>query len=142
MAPDRSTARELGEALHPIARRLLAGRSISVGKLGVLASLAKRGSATATTLAAEQTVSPQAIATAVRELEALGLVARTPDGDDRRKIWIELTDGGRARLTDERAAGLEWLERAIADRLTDDERARLDAALPALRKLVDAGPTA
>ncbi|MET9216172.1 MULTISPECIES: MarR family winged helix-turn-helix transcriptional regulator [unclassified Nocardia] len=142
MANDRSTARELGEVLQPIARRLLAGRSISVGKLGVMSYLAKHGRATATTLAAEQTVSPQAIATAVRELEALGLVVRTPDGEDRRKIWIALTDGGRERLADERAAGLDWLDRALADRLTADERARLEAALPALRKLVDAGPPA
>ncbi|MEV0063408.1 MarR family transcriptional regulator [Nocardia sp. NPDC050718] len=142
MPPERSTARELGEALHPIARRLLAGRSISVGKLGVLTYLAKHGRATATTLAAEQTVSPQAIATAVRELEVLGLVTRTPDEDDRRKVWIEPTAAGRARLTEERAVGLDWLAGAIAERLTPEERASLDAALPALRILADAGPIA
>ncbi|MFI8975342.1 MarR family winged helix-turn-helix transcriptional regulator [Nocardia asteroides] len=134
------TARELGEVLHPIARRLLAGRTISVGKLGVLGYLSTQGRATATTLATVQTVSPQAIATAVRELEALGLVVRTPDSEDRRRVWVEITDAGRARLSEERAIGLDWLARAIAERLTDEERAALDSALPALRRLNDASP--
>ncbi|MEV6062801.1 MarR family winged helix-turn-helix transcriptional regulator [Nocardia asteroides] len=134
------TARELGEVLHPIARRLLAGRTISVGKLGVLGYLSTQGRATATTLATVQTVSPQAIATAVRELEALGLVVRTPDSEDRRRVWVEITDAGRARLIEERAVGLDWLARAIAERLTDEERAALDSALPALRRLNDASP--
>ncbi|MEV0685206.1 MarR family transcriptional regulator [Nocardia sp. NPDC050378] len=135
-----STARELGEVLHPIARRLLAGRTISAGKLGVLGYLSTHGHATATTLATVQTVSPQAIATAVRELEALGLVVRTPDSADRRRVWVELTDAGRARLIEERAVGLDWLSRAIDERLTDAERDALGEALPALRKLAAAGP--
>jgi DNA-binding MarR family transcriptional regulator len=135
-----STARQLGDVLHPIARRLLAGRTISAGKLGVLGYLSTHGRATATTLATVQTVSPQAIATAVRELEALGLVVRTPDSDDRRRVWVELTDAGRARLVEERTAGVDWLARAIAERLTEEERAALDHALPALRKLVGARP--
>lgn len=131
--------RELGEVLQPIARRLLAGRTISVGKLGVLGYLSAHGKATATTLAAVQTVSPQAITTAVRELEALGLVVRTPDNADRRRVWVDITDTGRERLAEERSAGLDWLSRAIAERLTAEERGQLDNALPALRKLVDAG---
>ncbi|MEV0251736.1 MarR family transcriptional regulator [Nocardia sp. NPDC050712] len=134
-----STAQALGEALYPIARRLLAGRTISAGKLGVLGYLDKHGRASATTLAAVQTVSPQAIATAVRELETLELVVRTPDSDDRRRIWIELTDAGRQRLIEERADALNWLERAVGTRLDAEERAALEQALPALRKL---GPLA
>ncbi|MFD6222298.1 MarR family winged helix-turn-helix transcriptional regulator [Nocardia asteroides] len=135
-----STTRDLGEVLHPIARRLLAGRTLSVGKLGVLGYLATHGRATATTLATVQNVSPQAIATAVRELEALDLVVRSPDCDDRRRAWVELTDAGRARLVEERAVGLDWLARVIEDRLTDEEREALGQALPALRKLAAAGP--
>ncbi|MEV0336606.1 MarR family transcriptional regulator [Nocardia sp. NPDC050717] len=134
-----STARELGEVLHPIARRLFTGRTISSGKLGVLVYLSTHGRATASTLATVQTVSHQAIATAVRELEALGLVLRTPDSEDRRRVWVEVTDAGRARLLEERAVGQDWLARALAERLTDEERAVLDEALPVLRKLAAAG---
>ncbi|WP_253782106.1 hypothetical protein [Nocardia amikacinitolerans] len=55
-------------------------------------------------------------------------------------MWVELTDAGRARLVEERAVGLDWLARAIDERLTDEEREALGQALPALRKLTVAGP--
>ena len=48
---------------------------------------------------------------------------------------IELTEAGRERLAHERSIGNAWLERAIADQLTDDERQLLGAAIPLLRKL-------
>jgi DNA-binding MarR family transcriptional regulator len=70
-------------------------------------------------------------------MEELGLIARTPDSADRRRIWIELTDAGRQRLARERAMGTDWLERAIADRLSADEKAVLDSSISILRKLVD-----
>ncbi|MFD7007945.1 MULTISPECIES: MarR family winged helix-turn-helix transcriptional regulator [Rhodococcus] len=140
MITEQATAQVLREALRPIWRQLTAGRSISVGKIGVLAYLSKHGQTSASTLAAAEKISPQAIATAVRELESLGLVARTPDEQDRRRIWIELTDAGRERLAQERSKGLDWLEHAIAERLTDEEKKTLDSVVPILRKLVDDAP--
>jgi len=132
----RSTAQQLRAALHPLWRRLTADRTISVGKLGILGYLAKHGPATASTLSAAEKVTPQAITTAVREMEALGLVARTPDERDRRRIWIELTDTGRARLAKERAIGADWLQEAITARLTSEEEKTLEALIPILHKLV------
>ncbi|MFE7417047.1 MarR family winged helix-turn-helix transcriptional regulator [Rhodococcus sp. NPDC057529] len=141
MITEQATAQVLREALRPIWRQLTAGRTISVGKIGVLAYLSKHGRTSASTLASAEKITPQAIATAVRELEGLGLVARTPDERDRRRIWIELTDAGRERLTQERSKGLEWLEHAIAERLTAEEKATLDSLVPILHKLVDDAPT-
>ena len=141
MITEQATAQVLREALRPIWRQLTAGRTISVGKIGVLAYLSKHGRTSASTLASSEKITPQAIATAVRELEGLGLVARTPDERDRRRIWIELTDAGRDRLAQERSKGLEWLEHAIAERLTAEEKATLDSLVPILRKLVDDAPT-
>ncbi|AHK34449.1 transcriptional regulator [Rhodococcus opacus PD630] len=140
MITEQATAQVLREALRPIWRQLTAGRSISVGKIGVLAYLSKHGQTSASTLAAAEKISPQAIANAVRELESLGLVVRTPDEQDRRRIWIELTDAGRERLAQERSQGLDWLEHAIAERLTDEEKKTLDSVVPILRKLVDDAP--
>ena len=68
-------------------------------------------------------------------------MARTPDERDRRRIWIELTDAGRERLAKERSKGLEWLEHAIAERLTAEEKETLDSVVPILRKLVNDAPT-
>ncbi|MFV9454549.1 MarR family winged helix-turn-helix transcriptional regulator [Rhodococcus sp. NM-2] len=140
MIAEQATAQVLREALRPIWRQLTAGRSISVGKIGVLAYLSKHGQTSASTLATAEKISPQAIANAVRELESLGLVVRTPDEQDRRRIWIELTDAGRERLAQERSNGLDWLEHAIAERLTDEEKKTLDSVVPILRKLVDDAP--
>ena len=139
-AVERSIAQQLRETLRPFWRRFSAHQSISVGKMGVLGYLADHGATTSSTLAAAERVSPQAIATAVRELESLGLVARTPDDEDRRRVWVELTDMGRDRLAQERATSNLWLERAIADRLTADEVEMLESVLPVLRKLVKALP--
>lgn len=135
VADDPALALTLRDALRPLWRRLTAHRTISTGKLGVLAYLAEHGAATSSTLAAAEKISPQAIATAVRELEGLGLIQRTPDEHDRRKVWVALTEAGRERLTTERSFGNDWLERAIAERLTAEEAELLAAAVPVLRKL-------
>ena len=132
---EQTLAQGLREALRPLWRQLNARKTISTGKLGVLVYLADRGAATSSMLATAERITPQAIATAVRELEDLGLVARVPDRQDRRRVWIELTDAGRERLARERAIGNAWLEHAIADQLTADEKELLDAVLPVLRKL-------
>jgi DNA-binding MarR family transcriptional regulator len=123
------------ETLHPLLRRLNAERTLSPGKLGVLRHLAEQGRATTSELAAVVQVSPQAISLAARELERLRFVVRVPDAEDRRRIWIELTDVGRQKLAQELAAGHGWLDRAIAERLTPDERKALEAVIPILRKL-------
>ncbi|NGP07773.1 MarR family transcriptional regulator [Rhodococcus sp. 14C212] len=140
MITEQSTAQDLREALRPIWRQLTVGRTLSIGKIGVLTYLSQHGRTSASTLAAAERISPQAIANAVRELESLRLVVRTPDEHDRRRIWIELTDAGRERLAQERSKGLERLEQAIAERLSLEEKRTLDSVVPILRKLVDDAP--
>jgi len=136
MTMKRTTALELREALRPLWRRLNSERTISLGKAGVLGHLSEHGRSTASALASVERISPQAITTAVQELESLQLVVRRPDDEDRRRIWIELTDAGREKLEQERAAGHGWLDRAISERLSPEEQRTLDAAVPVLRKLV------
>jgi DNA-binding MarR family transcriptional regulator len=135
MMTDHSLTRSFFEALRPLLRRLTAERTLSPGKLGVLSHLAEHGRATTSELAAVVRVSPQAISLAARELERLQFVVRVPDAGDRRRTWIELTDAGRRKLAQELAAGHGWLDRAITERLTPEERKALEAAIPVLRKL-------
>ncbi|MEV7663651.1 MarR family transcriptional regulator [Paenarthrobacter sp. NPDC089316] len=122
-------------ALHPLLSRLNADRTISPGKIGVLRHLADYGRATTSELAVAVHVSPQGISLAARELERLRLVVRVPDAEDRRRIWIELTDAGRLKLARESSAGHDWLDQAITQRLTPEERKTLEAVIPVLRKL-------
>lgn len=132
---ENSKTWELVAALRPISRRLNTSSTFSPGKMGILGHLAVHGRATTTELAAVIRVSPQAVSLAARELEAMGLLERLPDTEDRRRTWIELTEAGRQRLARERAVGLEWLETAISTRLTADERKALEAVIPLLQKL-------
>lgn len=134
---EAALASALREALRPLWRQLNVRKTLSTGKLGVLAYLAEHGAATSSTLATVEKISPQAIATAVRELENLGLITRTPDDRDRRRVWIDLTEAGRKRLTEERTIGNEWLQDAVTQRLTADERDLLRSAVPLLRKLTE-----
>jgi DNA-binding MarR family transcriptional regulator len=132
---DMTSTRSFLDTLHPLLRRLNAERTLSPGKLGVLRHLAENGRATTSELAAVVQVSPQAISLATRELEKLNIVVRVPDSEDRRRIWIELTDSGRQKLAQELAAGREWFERSIEEKLTPDERKALENVIPILRKL-------
>ena len=135
-----SLAADLREALRPLWRQFNARRTLSLGKTGILAHLDRRGAMTATDLAGLERISHQAVANAVRELQELGLVSRSPDPADGRRTLVSLTDAGRERLRAELSAGQDWLTRAVADHLDDADRATLAAALPLLRRL-DAGIT-
>ncbi|MGL3805614.1 MarR family winged helix-turn-helix transcriptional regulator [Paeniglutamicibacter sp. R2-26] len=132
---DPESARELLDALQPLARRMRAERGLSPGKMGILQHLAQHGRATGKELAAAIRVSPQAISLATPELESLGYIERVPDAGDRRRTWIELTEAGRTKLADEVRAGERWIAQSILDRLTEGERAILKAAIPVLRKI-------
>jgi DNA-binding MarR family transcriptional regulator len=127
--------RSFFDALRPLLRRLDAERTLSPGKLGVLSHLAAHRQAASSELAAVVQVSPQAISLAVGELERLGFVVRVPDDEDRRRTWITLTDEGRQKLAQEMAAGHAWIDRAVAERLTGEERKAMEGAIPVLRKL-------
>lgn len=130
--------RSLLDVLLPLLRRLNAERSVSAGKLGALRYLSEHGPATVSELAAAGHVSPQGMSLAVRELEVLRFVARLPDTEDRRRVWIQITDAGQGKLVQELAAGYGWLERSVSRQLTPQERAVLEAAVPVLRKLAAA----
>lgn len=128
-------AADLREALRPLWRRFHEHRTLSLGKVGILANLARDGALAATDLAGLERISHQAVANAVRELDELGLVSRNPDPADRRRTLVTITEPGRERLHAERAAGQDWLVHAVTDHLDTDERVALAATVPLLRRL-------
>lgn len=132
-------AADLREALRPLWRRFKALRTLSMGKVGILAHLEQGGPLSATDLAGLERISHQAVANAVRELESSGFVSRTTDPADRRRTLIDLTPVGRDRLHTERYAGQGWLTHAITSLLDEDDRATLAAAVPLLHRLDTAG---
>ncbi|GAA1545791.1 MarR family winged helix-turn-helix transcriptional regulator [Brevibacterium picturae] len=133
---DPYLAAEFRSALRPLVRRFNSERTVSRGKSGILNHLNEHGPATASELAASERITPQAVAMALRELEALSYVARSRDQADRRKVGVQITEQGLVALESEHAAGTRWLAGALQERLDESERATLSSAVPVLRKLM------
>jgi DNA-binding MarR family transcriptional regulator len=77
------------------------------------------------------------VSTLVRTAIADGHVRRSPDPADRRAARLELTDAAQERLRRWRAARTDVVGQALA-RLDPADHAALEAALPALHRLLDA----
>jgi DNA-binding MarR family transcriptional regulator len=130
-------ASELRLILGRLVRRMRAEGRLPLAQMAVLGRLDRGGATTVSALATAERVRPQSMSQTVGELEADGLVTRSPDPTDRRQLLVELTEAGRTTLTDERRHREGWLARAIAEDLSQAERATLEAALEPLRRLAD-----
>jgi DNA-binding MarR family transcriptional regulator len=104
---------------------------IGPGGLSVLVVLDGQGPQRVGALADAVAVTAPSMTRIVNALEAEGLVAREPDADDGRAQVVAMTPAGRSLLTSGRAVKVAALRRRLAD-LSPEERARLEAALPAL----------
>ena len=117
--------------------RAHAPRGRSVGALLTLRRLDADGPQRVTDLAAAELVTQPTMTVLVNRLEQDGLVRKTRDADDARAVLVEITDIGRAQLSEVRAGRAAVLQSRL-DRLDDEARAALAAALPALDQLLDA----
>jgi DNA-binding MarR family transcriptional regulator len=130
-----AAAHELRIVLGQLVRRLRAEYSFPVAQASVLSRLDRDGAQTASGLAAAERVRPQSMAQTLAELESARLIERRADLGDRRRLRIELTEQGRARVVEERGKREGWLAAAIAAELSPDEQQTLLAAVPLLRRL-------
>ncbi|GAA4864209.1 MarR family winged helix-turn-helix transcriptional regulator [Actinomycetospora straminea] len=131
-------AHEVRVAIGRLRRRLreTADRDeLTPSQTSLLSRLDRDGPRTASELAAAEGVRPQSVAVSVAALEERGLVTRRRDPDDGRRQTISVAPGGRAFLDSTRAAGEEWLARALHERLTEDERATVVAAMGLLDRV-------
>jgi DNA-binding MarR family transcriptional regulator len=77
----------------------------------------------------------QSMTATVAALAALGLVERSPDPDDGRRLLIALTAEGRRRVEEGRQARTEWLAGQLQDKCTEEERRAVIAAMGVLHRL-------
>jgi DNA-binding MarR family transcriptional regulator len=110
---------------------------LTSAQASALARLAKMEPATASVLAGAERVRPQSMAATVAALEKLGLVRREDDPEDGRRQLIYFTPEGRAYGQGARASRQEWLAKALAQRLTEDELAVVNEALALLGRIVE-----
>ena len=122
-------------ALFSALQRETAGDELSRTAVAVLHMLGDEPRRV-TELAAAQAVAQPTMTVLLQRLEARGLVERRRDADDRRVINVVITDAGRETLAGRRARRAEALSARLRT-LTPDERAALQAALPALDALTD-----
>ncbi|CAM3253176.1 MarR family winged helix-turn-helix transcriptional regulator [Stackebrandtia soli] len=138
----RQLADEVNRLLRDLVlllRRTHVTADASPQQLAVLGSLSDRD-CRMSALADEHGVRLPTMTAQINRLERDGLVARRGDAADARVVVVTLTDAGRTTLADGRARRVEALEHRLAT-LTDDDRARIAAALPALSRLAAAEPT-
>jgi len=129
-------AGELRVVLGRLIRRLRAEHGFSLAQGAVLGRLDREGPQSVSDLAGKERMRPQSMAQTVSDLENEGLVARSPDPDDRRRALISLTAGGSELLTASRQRREGWLERAIEE-LPGEDRATVERAVVLLAHLAD-----
>ncbi|CQD09849.1 MarR family transcriptional regulator [Mycobacterium europaeum] len=135
-----AAARDLRVVVSRLRRRLkdlATDDDLSPSQTAVLNRLWKEGASSASVLASAERVRPQSMATIVAALEQRGLIARTPDPEDRRRQLISLTAAGRRRAESNRQVREEWLARAIHERYSERERRAILDALALLERLTD-----
>jgi DNA-binding MarR family transcriptional regulator len=128
----------LGETLFTLAGVAIRrrDRSLSLTAASTLVTLERTGPRRLTDLAVSEEVTQPSMTVLVTQLEGLGLVERRRDAGDARVVLVAITDAGRGRLLALRRGGAVALTTLI-DKLDDSQAEALDAALPALRRLIE-----
>ncbi len=106
----------------------------ATGQVSLLTILVTQGRATMQDLASQMAVTPATVTMIVKRLLAQGYVARDRDESDWRLVWVSPTERGREVIRFYNQERQAFLGRRLA-RLNEEERACLQAALPALRHL-------
>jgi DNA-binding MarR family transcriptional regulator len=93
------------------------------------------GQSTPTQIALELELRSSNLAQILGELDGRGLIQRTPDPADKRKVRLSLTEAGFALVQETRAMRDSWLENAMETSLSLEEQAQLIAAGDLMRRL-------
>jgi DNA-binding MarR family transcriptional regulator len=117
-------------------RKELAPLGITGGQASLLWAIRTNPGIGGRELAELEGVSAPAMTAYVDRLEAAGLVARRRSERDRRRVELALTDEGARVLRSVRSRRTAWLA-ARLQRLSPDELEAVEAALPALRHLIE-----
>ena len=120
-------ARELRREIHSL--------GVTGGQVSLLIQIKKHPGITASELAERERISAPGMSGHIARLEAAELIERTRAAD-RRRIGLTLTDAGDRVLSTVRKRRTAWLAEHLKE-LTSDERDALEAAIPALEKLLE-----
>jgi DNA-binding MarR family transcriptional regulator len=129
-------ASELRVVLGRTIRRLRMEYRFGLTQVAVLGRLDREGPMSTGELARAERVRPQSMSQTLADLEAEGLVSRTPDERDGRRTLVALTETGREALEHDRMAREGWLAQALAG-FTPDEQDTLQRAIGLLSRITE-----
>jgi DNA-binding MarR family transcriptional regulator len=132
-------AAEIRGTLAVVYRRIRQTKEIgdlTLPESSALSRLRRDGPTTAATLAKLEQISPQSIGVTVAALESKGLIRRTADPTDGRRVILSLTPAGDATVHARRSARDQQFTRALRS-LSGEEQAQLLQVMPLLRRLAD-----
>jgi DNA-binding MarR family transcriptional regulator len=131
----------LRDSISLLTRRLRQSRlveDLAPPESSALGELVRSAPVTSAELARRQGISPQSMGATLGSLERRGLVRRSADPEDGRRVLLELTAEGARKAADKRSARTDQLARVLREEFTAAERAQLLAAAPLLDRLADA----
>jgi DNA-binding MarR family transcriptional regulator len=117
---------------------IISSSGLPMTQLSILRHLRIEGPTTASTLAAAEHISQQAIAQNIAALKRAGLVQANPDPTDGRKSLISMTRAGHSLFESGIASRNAWLAHAIESKISPKERPALEKAIELLERLADA----
>jgi DNA-binding MarR family transcriptional regulator len=135
-----SDGARLRSAMAALGRRLRredGPGSIGPTGLAILGILRNAGAASASELAALAGLQPQSITRALHAMEREKLIGRRSDEADRRRAILWATPKGEDLLRTTMHRRVTWLNNAIAQHLSNRERATLRSAALLLQRLAE-----
>ena len=118
-------------------RKLAHESELTTSQLLVMQHVSQQGTALPSEVAKSVALKQATVTVVVNKLEDAGLVTRRRDTDDRRRVWIELTDAGVAALEN----SPDLLQHRFVqgfENLEDWEQSMIIAALERVSTLLDA----
>jgi DNA-binding MarR family transcriptional regulator len=131
-------AGELSASLGLLVRRLRqvhVDGELTLSQTSVLVRLERDGPATPGVLAAGEQITPQSMGAILAALEERGLVSRSGDPSDGRRVVMSVTEAGRESLQGVRHEKAQRLARAIEEGLTPSEQRQVLEVIPLLQRL-------
>lgn len=116
-------------------RQIATPEDLSLPETSTLARLDQVGSATSSSLAQLEGISPQSMGATLSSLKSRGLVDGCRDSTDGRRVIVSVTDAGRQVLNQLKGARVRRLCNVLTSRLTTVEIDQIRSAIPLIARL-------
>jgi DNA-binding MarR family transcriptional regulator len=125
----------IGRLKRRFRREASLGGDLTSSQIAALGHLDRAGAMTITELATAEGMRPQSMGVIVVALETAGLVSRSADPNDGRRVVLSLTSDCKAKIDSGRLHQEDWLTRAIEKKLSPSERHDLARGIMLLKQI-------